>query len=48
MSAYMDAKYAREAYKRGEITADELADIERDADYEARVEAWEYEHEDYE
>ena len=47
MSAYVDARIAKEAYERGEITADEFADIERDADYEARAEAWEYKQEDY-
>lgn len=45
MSAYMDAKYAREAYSRGEITADELADYEIDARLEAEEEAREWEDE---
>lgn len=45
MSAYMDAKYAREAYKRGEMTVDELADYEIDARLEAEQEAREWEDE---
>lgn len=43
MSAFVTARLAKKAYERGEITADELDEIERDAEYEAKADANEWE-----